>query len=49
MLTCGVFGDSRIGLGCVDVMNLNLVGSFGAEYKVDELRPTRYTKRLQDR
>lgn len=23
--------------------------SFGAEYKVDELEPTRYTDRLQDR
>lgn len=35
--------------GCGGVMNLNLVESFGAEYKVDELEPTRYTDRLQDR
>lgn len=30
-------------------MNLNLVELFGAEYKVDELEPTRYSDRLQDR
>jgi hypothetical protein len=34
---------------CGGVMNLNLVELFGAEYKVDELEPTRYTDRLQDR